>query len=128
MNPSRKVHIPDEPLLSSTTQRLGFLGGRGRVRATGETKMESFSSEAFAIQFTKLVQILDLVFVDKFIDVDAFVDGTSALATAKGEAFAIGTDSHTETLGVTQTTAVADIGSSSSSIAQSLSVAEFELF
>jgi hypothetical protein len=88
--------------------------------------MESF--ESFAIQFTKLVEILDLVLVDKFINVDAFVEGTSALASAKGEAFAIGTDSHTETLGLTTTTAVADVGSSSSSIAQSLSVAEFELF
>jgi hypothetical protein len=90
--------------------------------------MESFSFESFAIEFTKLVQILDQVLVDKFIVVDAFVDGTSALATAKGEAAAIGTDSHTETLGLTTTTAVANIGSSSSSIAESLSVADFELF
>jgi hypothetical protein len=84
--------------------------------------MESF--ESFAIEFTKLVEILDLVLVDKFIDVDAFVDGTSALATAKGEAAAIGFESHTETLGLTTTTAVAGIGSTSSSIAESLSVAE----
>jgi hypothetical protein len=90
--------------------------------------MESFSFEAFAIEFTKLVEILDLVLVDKFIDVDAFVDGNSALATAKGEAAAIGFDSHTETLGLTTTTTVAGFGSTSSSIAQSLSVADPFIF
>jgi hypothetical protein len=89
--------------------------------------MESF--EAFTIEFTKLVEILDLVLVDKFIDIDAFVDGNSALATAKGEAAALGFDTHTETLSLTTTTTVAPMfplfvgASASSSIAESLSVA-----
>jgi hypothetical protein len=88
------------------------------------------STEIFTIEFTKLVEILDLVFVDKFIDVDAFVDGNSALATSKGEAAAVGFDTHTETLSLAQTTTVAPLfplfigASASSSIAESLSVAD----
>ena len=84
--------------------------------------MESF--ESFTIEFTKLVQIVDEVFVDKFIDVFAFVEGNSALATSKGEAAALGPDSHTETLSLTTTNAVWGVGSASSSIAESLAVAD----
>jgi hypothetical protein len=77
--------------------------------------------EAFNIQFTKLVAVLDLVHVDKQIDIDVAVQGNSALADAKGEAAALGPNSHAETLGLTSTTAVDHVGSSSSSIAESLS-------
>ena len=84
--------------------------------------MESF--ESFTIEFTKLVDILDLLFVDKFIDVDAFVDGTSAHATVKAEADALGPDTHTQTLAATTTTVVNNVGSASSSLAESLSVAD----
>ena len=80
--------------------------------------------EAFAISFSKLVTVLDLVKVDKDFNVDVFVDGNSAMANAKGEAAALGPDSHTETLALTTTTAVQGVGSSSSSIAESLSLAD----
>ena len=80
--------------------------------------------EAFAISFAKLVTILDLVKVDKDFNVDVFVQGNSAMANAKGEADALGPDSHTETLALTTTTVVQGVGSSSSSIAQSLSLAD----
>jgi hypothetical protein len=79
--------------------------------------------ESFAIQFTKLVQILEQVRIDKDIDVRAFVVGNSALADAKGEADALGPNSVTETLALTTTTAVQGVGSSSSSIAESLAAA-----
>ena len=55
--------------------------------------------EAFAISFAKLVQIMEQVRVDKDFNVDVFVQGNSAMANAKGEADALGPDSHTETLG-----------------------------
>ena len=80
--------------------------------------------EAFAISFAKLVQIMEQVRVDKDFNVDVFVQGNSAMANAKGEADALGPDSHTETLALTTTTAVYGVGSASSSIAQSVSVAD----
>ena len=80
--------------------------------------------EAFAIQFSKLVEILEQVKVDKDFNVDVFVEGNSAMANAKGEAAALGPDSHTETLALTTTMAVQGVGSSSSSIAESLSLAD----
>jgi hypothetical protein len=79
--------------------------------------------EAFAIEFTKLVAIEEQVQIDKQIDVEAFVVGNSALADAKGESTALGPNSHTETLGLTSTTAVQGVGSSSSSIAESVAAA-----
>jgi hypothetical protein len=79
--------------------------------------------EAFAISFAKLVQIVEQVRIDKDINVDVFVKGNSAIGEAKGEAFAFGPNTHTETLGLTQT--VVDQGrmSASSSIAESVSAA-----
>ena len=79
--------------------------------------------EAFAIQFIKVVQVLERVDIQKEINVDVWVQGNSALANAKGEADALGPNSHTETLGLTTTTAVQGVGSSSSSIAESVSAA-----
>jgi hypothetical protein len=79
--------------------------------------------ESFAISFAKLVLIEEQVQIDKQIDVNVMVQGNSALADAKGEATAIGPNSHTETLGLTSTTAVQGVGSSSSSIAESVSAA-----
>jgi len=84
---------------------------------------EPSNLESFAIQFSKLVTILDLVKIDKEIDVDVMVKGNSAIADAKGEADALGPNSHTETLGLTSTTAVQGVGSTSSSIAESVSAA-----
>jgi hypothetical protein len=77
--------------------------------------------EAFAVEFAKLVAIEEQVQIDKQIDIDVAVQGNSALADAKGEAVALGPNSHAETLGLTSTTAVDHVGSSSSSIAESLS-------
>jgi hypothetical protein len=79
--------------------------------------------EVFAIQFAKLVQIQELVRIDKEIDVAAFVKGTSAIAEAKGDAFAFGPNSHTETLALTKTDAVEGLFSKSASIAESVSAA-----
>ena len=79
--------------------------------------------EAFAISFAKLVAIMEQVKVDKDFNVDVFVEGNSALADAKGEAAALGPDSHTETLALTTTATVQGVGSSSSSIAESVSAA-----
>jgi hypothetical protein len=79
--------------------------------------------EAFAIQFEKLVAIREVVDIHKLIDVRAFVVGNSAIAEAKGESDALGPNTHTETLGLTQTTAVQGVGSSSSSIAESVAAA-----
>jgi hypothetical protein len=79
--------------------------------------------EDFAIQFTKAVAIDEQVQIDKQIDVDVFVNGNSALADAKGESTALGPNTHTETLGLTTTTAVQGVGSSSSSIAESVAAA-----
>ena len=80
--------------------------------------------EAFAIEFEKLVDIQEEVDIQKAFQVDVQVQGNSALADVKAEATALGPNSHTETLGVTSTTAVAGVGSSSSSIAESLSLAQ----
>jgi hypothetical protein len=80
--------------------------------------------EAFAIEFAKLVEIQEQVDIQKEFDIAVFVEGNSALADAKGEATALGPDSHTETLALTTTTAVQGVGSSSSSIAESLSLAD----
>ena len=80
--------------------------------------------EAFAIIFEKLIEILDQVKVDKDFNVDVFVEGNSAMANAKGEADALGPDSHTETLALTTTAVVFGVGSASSSIAESLSLAD----
>jgi hypothetical protein len=80
--------------------------------------------EAFAISFSKLVQILDQVKVHKDFNINVFVEGNSALANSKAEADALGPDSHTETLALTTTTVVQGVGSSSSSIAESLSLAD----
>ena len=79
--------------------------------------------EAFAISFAKLVQIMEKVKIDKDFDIDVFVQGNSALADAKGEADALGHNSHTETLALTTTAVVEGVGSSSSSIAESVSAA-----
>ena len=80
--------------------------------------------ESFAISFAKLVQVMEDVKIDKDINVDVFVEGNSAIGDAKAEADALGPDSHTETLALTTTTAVYGVGSASSSIAQSVSVAD----
>ena len=82
------------------------------------------SLEAFAIEFEKEVNIEEQVNVEKQFNVDVQIQGNSALADVKAEATALGPDSHTETLGLTSTTAVAGVGSSSSSIAESLSLAQ----
>ena len=79
--------------------------------------------EAFAIEFAKLVQIDEQVDVQKQFDIDVAVQGNSALADVKAEATALGPNTHTETLGLTSTTAVDGVGSSSSSIAESISLA-----
>ena len=74
--------------------------------------------ESFAIEFQKLVDI------QKAIQVDVQVQGNSALADVKAEATALGDNSHTETLGLTSTTSVQGVGSSSSSIAESVSASQ----
>ena len=91
--------------------------------AKARDPMTTSNVEAFAIEFTKLVAIQEQVDIQKQIDVDVFVQGNSAIADAKGEAAALGPNSHTETLGLTSTTAVDGVGSSSSSIAESISLA-----
>jgi len=67
-----------------------------------------------------LVQIAELVEIQKEIDVDVWVKGTSALANAKGESSALGADSTSETSAFTSTTVVQGVGSASSSIAESM--------
>jgi len=79
--------------------------------------------EAFAISFEKLVAIREQVDIHKTIDVDVWVQGNSALADAKAEADALGPNSVTQTLALTTTMAVQGVGSSSSSIAESVSAA-----
>jgi hypothetical protein len=93
------------------------------VRPREQQEDEMGNLEAFAIQYQKLVQVLERVDIDKSIDVDVFVKGNSAIADAKGEAFALGPNSHTETLSLTQTSVVQGVGSESSSIAESVSAA-----
>ena len=80
-------------------------------------------AEVFALEFQKLVDIQEQVDIQKAIQVDVQVQGNSALADVKAEATALGDNSHTETLGLTSTTSVQGVGSSSSSIAESLSLA-----
>ena len=80
--------------------------------------------EVFAVEFAKLVQIEEQVQIDKQINATVFIAGNSALADVKAEATALGPNSHTETLGLTTTTAVQGVGSSSSSIAESVSAAQ----
>jgi len=95
-----------------------------RPREQQEDEMaEPSNLESFAIQFSKLVQVLELVDIQKEINVDVWVQGNSALANAKGEADALGPNSHTETLALTTTATVQGVGSSSSSIAESVSAA-----
>ena len=79
--------------------------------------------EAFAIEFEKQVDIQENVDVQKAFQVDVQIQGNSALADVKAEATALGPNSSTETLGLTSTTAIQGVGSSSSSIAESLSLA-----
>ena len=79
--------------------------------------------EAFAIEFQKQVDIQEQVDIQKQFDIDVQVQGNSALADVKAEATALGPNTHTETLGLTSTTAIQGVGSSSSSIAESLSLA-----
>ncbi len=79
--------------------------------------------EAFAVEFAKLVQIEEQVNIQKTFAAAVFIFGNSALADAKGEADAIGPNSVTETLALTTTAAVQGVGSSSSSIAESVSAA-----
>jgi hypothetical protein len=88
--------------------------------------------EAFAVQFTKLVQILELVEIEKEVDVDVFIKGNLAMADTKAiaEADAIGRDTVTETLtfATADTQVVQGVGSSSDSaaFAESLSAAAFK--
>jgi hypothetical protein len=90
---------------------------------------EMVDLEAFRIEFTKLIQILEVVDINKEVDVDVDIDGNLAMADAKGiaEADALGLNTVTETLtlATTSTHAVQFVGSSSDSsvISQSLSAA-----
>jgi len=93
------------------------------VRPREQQEDEMGNLEAFAISFAKLVQVLERVDIDKSIDIDVFVKGNSAIADAKGEADALGPNSHTETLALTTTAVVQGVGSTSSSIAESVSAA-----
>jgi hypothetical protein len=77
--------------------------------------------ETFAIQFLKLVQIVEQVDIQKEVDVDVWVSGNLAMADAKGEAQAFGADTLAETLALTSTTVVQGLFSDSSSHAQSTS-------
>jgi hypothetical protein len=102
---------------------------RPRVRATGETKMDVTNFQSFAVEFAKLVQIMEQVRIDKDVNVDVFVKGTLAMANTKAiaDAEALGTDTVTQTLAVTttDTTVVQGVGSMShaDAISQSLSAA-----
>jgi len=80
--------------------------------------------EAFAIEFAKLVQIVEQVDIQKHIDATVFIAGNSAMADAKAESDALGPNSFTETLALTTTTVVQGVGSSSSSIAESVAAAQ----
>jgi hypothetical protein len=73
--------------------------------------------------FAKLVQILEVVRIDKDINVDVFVKGNSAIANVEADADALGPNSHTETLALTTATAIQGVGSSSSSVAESVAAA-----
>src|SRR5262249_540598 len=100
----------------------------GRVATPSASARESYRRdempdlEAFAIQFEKLVDIQQEVDIQKEFDIDVEVQGVSAMADVKAEATALGANSHTQTMGLTSTTAVDGVGSSSSSIAESVSL------
>jgi hypothetical protein len=103
----------DQPTLLTSTQMDAVTAG-----SNGD------NLEAFAISFAKLVQIMERVDIQKKIVIDpVVVTDNSALAEAKGEADALGDNSHTETLALTTTAVVEGVGSSSSSIAESVSAA-----
>ena len=76
---------------------------------------------SFDVSFLKNVNIREHVDIDKSIDVRAFVFGNSAMANSTADAY--GSNSHTETLALTTTAVVEGVGSSSSSIAESVSLA-----
>src|SRR5262245_65402241 len=78
--------------------------------------------EAFAIEFLKEVDIQQNVDVQKEFDIDVAVQNTSAMADVKAEATALGANTHTQTLGLTSTTAIEGVGSSSSYIGESISL------
>jgi hypothetical protein len=83
------------------------------------------SLEAFAISFEKLVAIVERVDIQKHIDATVFIAGNSALADAKAESDAVGSpNTHTETLALTTTAVVQGVGSSSSSIAESVAASQ----
>jgi hypothetical protein len=85
--------------------------------------------EQFAISFQKLVDIVERVDIKKDVNVDVFVKGTLAMADTKAiaDAAALGKDTVTETLAVTnsETSVVQGVGSAShaDSISESLSAA-----
>jgi hypothetical protein len=100
----------DQPTSLTSTQMDAVTAGQDNL-------------EAFAISFEKLVDIVEQVAIEKTIFVDSFVFGNSAMADSKGEAAALGSNSHTETLALTTSNAVQGVGSASSSIAESVSAA-----
>jgi hypothetical protein len=61
------------------------------------------------VSFLKYTNIFDFAAINKYINVNTYVDGNSAIANATADA--LGPNSHSETL--TQTTAVQNLGSSS---------------
>src|SRR5262249_17440178 len=79
--------------------------------------------EVFAIQFAKLGAIQQNAYIQKQFNIAVQVQGNSALADGTPEATALGPTTRTEPLGFTSTTAGQGVGSSSSSIAESLSLA-----
>jgi hypothetical protein len=79
--------------------------------------------EFFGFVFTKAVVIEELVAIQKQIDARAYVVGNSAIADAKGESDALGPNSHSETLALTSAFTAQGVGSSSSSIAESVAAA-----
>jgi hypothetical protein len=79
--------------------------------------------EVFAVQFTKLVQVLEQFEIEKEVDVDVMLQGNLATALTKAEADAFGPNTLAETLAATSTRAVQGVFSDSSSIAESVSAA-----
>ena len=75
------------------------------------------------VDFLKFVDIFEQVRIEKDIDVDVRINGTLAMANAEADAFVLGDNSVTETLALTETTAVEGVGSESHSVAESLSAA-----
>jgi hypothetical protein len=70
-----------------------------------------------SVQFTKLVQVLDQVEVDKSFEIAAFVVNNSAMADATADA--LGYNTHTETLTTANTVEHVGSASASQSIAAS---------